>query len=44
MEENIGVKKKLHCKTWGGAYYKEYLLCTSKYINPNSCLHFCWSS
>jgi hypothetical protein len=44
MEENIGVKQKLYCKTWQGANYKEYLLCTSKYINPNYCLHFYWSS
>jgi hypothetical protein len=44
MEENIGVKQKLYYKTWQGAYYKEYLLYTSKYINPNYCLHFYWSS
>jgi hypothetical protein len=41
IEENIGIKQKLCCKTWRGAYYKEHLLCTSKSINPNSYLHSC---
>jgi hypothetical protein len=44
MEEYIDVNQKLYYKTWHGTYYKEYLLWTSKSINPNSYLHFHWSA